>query len=223
MNEKQFCFIICTNDELFLQECLIYINDLYVPEGFTVDIITIKEAASMAAGYNAAMGASDAKYKIYMHQDVFILNKYFLINLLHIFHQNENIGMIGMVGAPKLDDEAIMWKVSRVGNVITGSTIHENYKSELLEPEASLHSVKVIDGFLMATSVDIPWREDLFDGWDFYDLSQSMEFSRRGYTLAVPDQKLPWCLHDDGVVLSLFNYNHYRKIFVKEYKEEYTR
>ena len=74
MNEKQFCFIICTNDELFLQECLIYINDLYVPEGFTVDIITIKEAASMAARYNAAMGASDAKYKIYMHQDVFILN-----------------------------------------------------------------------------------------------------------------------------------------------------
>ena len=30
--------------------------------------------------------------------------------------------------------------------------------------------VEGVDGLLMATQYDIPWREDLFDGWDFYDL-----------------------------------------------------
>ncbi len=223
MNEKQFCFIICTNDDLFLQECLIYINDLYIPEGYTIDIITIKDARSMASGYNAAMASSDAKYKIYMHQDVFILNKYFLPNLLNIFEFNEDIGMIGMVGAPKLNEEAIMWGVHRVGITFTDSTINQTYKSELWNPDTPVYSVRAIDGLLMATSVDIPWREDIFDGWDFYDMSQSMEFIQRGYLLVVPEQKLPWCLHDDGKVLSLFNYDHYRRIYIEEYKNEYLK
>ncbi len=219
MNERQFCFIICTNDDLFLQECLIYINDLYIPESYTIDVITIKEAESMASAYNAAMTSSDAKYKIYMHQDVFILNKYFLINLLHIFELDKNIGMIGMVGAPKLNEDAIMWNVDRVGNIFNRSSIHETYTSSIWEPDSTIYTVKAIDGFLMATSVDIPWREDLFDGWDFYDVSQSMEFLRSGYLIVVPEQKQPWCLHDDGKVLSLFNYNHYRKICIEEYNE----
>ncbi len=64
MNEKQFCFIICTNNDVLVQECINYINRLYVPEGYEYDIITIKEADSMTSGYNAAMKAIDAKYKI---------------------------------------------------------------------------------------------------------------------------------------------------------------
>lgn len=40
--------------------------------------------------------------------------------------------------------------------------------------------VTAIDGMFMATQYDISWREDLFDGWDFYDISQSCEFTRGG-------------------------------------------
>ena len=221
MNEQQFCFIICTNDELFLNECLIYIYDLYIPEGYTIDIITVKEADSMTSGYNAAMRSSDAKYKIYMHQDVFILNKYFLYHLLNIFTSNQKIGMIGMVGAPELTGDAIMWSVKRVGRVIDHFTEDICYAPHVMDEPQDILYVKAIDGLLMATCVDIPWREDVFDGWDYYDMSQSMEFKKRGYLLAVPKQERPWCLHDDGFVLSLLNYNHYRKIFIEEYKDVY--
>lgn len=221
MNKQQFCFIICTNDELFLNECLIYINELYIPDGFTIDILTIKDAVSMTSGYNAAMKSSNAKYKIYMHQDVFILNKYFLFNLLDIFNFNEKIGMIGMVGAPKLNESAIMWSAFRVGTMIGRTNINDSYESLPLNSDSAIYYVKAIDGFLMATSVDIPWREDIFDGWDFYDMSQSMEFCKNGYLLAVPEQDQPWCIHDDGAILSLLNYNKYRKIFIEEYKDLY--
>ncbi|SFG24153.1 glycosyltransferase family protein [Oribacterium sp. WCC10] len=220
MNDKEFCFIICTNDELFLNECLIFISDLYIPEGFSIDIITIKGAVSMTSGYNEGMRSSKAKYKIYMHQDVFILNKYFLINLLNIFNCNPSIGMIGMIGAPELNKEAIMWSVLRFGCIMTKADFNLPYESELCDNPGSSFVVKVIDGLLMATCVDIPWREDIFDGWDFYDCSQSMEFARKGYKIVVPEQKSPWVLHDDGVALSLLNYNHYRKIFIEEYKKE---
>ena len=56
----------------------------------------------MCAGYNAAMRDSDAKIKIYMHQDVFIADKDFLLKLLEIFDSDSHIGMVGMVGALRL-------------------------------------------------------------------------------------------------------------------------
>ena len=79
MNDRQFCFILCVNNDFFVQECLLYISNLIIPDGYTVDIITVTDAESMASGYNEAMQTSNAKYKIYIHQDVFILNEYFLI------------------------------------------------------------------------------------------------------------------------------------------------
>ncbi len=36
--------------------------------------------------------------------------------------------------------------------------------------------VRVIDGLIMVTQYDLPWREDLFLGWHFYDVSQCLEF-----------------------------------------------
>lgn len=73
-----------------------------------------------------------------------------------------------------------------------------------------------VDGFLMVTQYDFPWREDLFDKWDFYDCSQCREFIRRGYQVVVPDMKEPWCVHDSGF-LDLKNYDSERQKFVAEY------
>ena len=76
--------------------------------------------------------------------------------------------------------------------------------------------VEAVDGLLMVTKEDLPWREDLFDGWDFYDVSQSFEFRKKGYRVVVPEQKKPWCAHDDGT-MNLWSYDGYRKIFLTEY------
>lgn len=78
MNTNQFAFIICTNNVQYYNECVRYIKDLYVPDGYDIDIICIQDADSMTQGYNAGMQASDAAYKVYLHQDTFILNRNFL-------------------------------------------------------------------------------------------------------------------------------------------------
>ena len=78
--------------------------------------------------------------------------------------------------------------------------------------------MEALDGLLMATQYDVPWREDLFTKWDFYDISQSQEFLRAGYKVVVPNQEEPWCIHDDGF-FNLKNYYVSRKIFVDEYKK----
>ena len=79
----------------------------------------IEDAASMTSGYNEGMRASGAKYKVYLHQDTFIVNKNFIQDFLDVFMQDETIGMIGMVGAPRLPASGVMWEGPRCGALYT--------------------------------------------------------------------------------------------------------
>ena len=121
--------------------------------------------------------------------------------------------MIGMIGAPRLPASGIMWEGSRQGALYKWS-VHE--MEEIWMADDAQTEVEVIDGFLMITQYDVPWREDLFDQWDFYDCSQSKEFARHGYKVVVPELGKPWCIHDSGYV-SLLNYDTERLKFIKEY------
>ena len=117
MNEKEICFIICTNDKLYAEECLYYINHLIIPEGYQIDILTVEEAKSMTSGYNEAMEYSQAKYKVYLHHDTFIVNPFFIQDILDIFQSDKQIGMIGVIGAPKIPKNGIMWDAKRYGMI----------------------------------------------------------------------------------------------------------
>lgn len=218
MNDKKFCFIICTNDDVYLEECIHFLNHLIIPEGYEIDLITISEATSMTQGYAQGMHSSDAKYKIYMHQDVFIINKYILYDLLDIFQSDNQIGLIGMVGSERIPETGMMWHVDRVGNLYTSSTeidkLH-NYRYSFQKD--SYKQVSLVDGLFMATSQDLSWDIDNLTGWDFYDVCQSMNFLLNNYKVVVPVQTSPWCIHDDKKVLNLFNYDKYRQFFIKKY------
>lgn len=55
--------------------------------------------------------------------------------------------------------------------------------------------VLVIDGLFMVTQFDIPWREDLYDSFLYYEGPQSLEYIKRGYLVVIPYQKTPWVMH----------------------------
>ena len=215
MNDKKFCFIMCSNNKQYEDESMLYINDLKTPDGYIVDHIIIHDAISMTSGYNKAMKSSDAKYKIYLHQDVFILNKNFLFDLLYYF-SDKSTGMIGMVGSPKFPKNCTMWYGYRIG-IFYSNNIYSSCYNELQKVTVPTN-VEAIDGFLMATQYDLSWREDLFNGWDFYDVSQSFEFRKAGYNIIIPPSDTPWCFHDDGI-MNLTNYNENRKLFREYYKD----
>lgn len=217
MNDKKVSFIICTNDEFYMEECRFYLSELEIPEGFEMDIIEIKDATSMTNGNNKGMQQSDAKYKIYMHQDVFLKNRNFIRNILDIFQSDSKIGLIGLVGTPYMNKRGTMWQGVRYGGFykleeyIEKDIVHRFFPfyEGYMETEA-------VDGLLIATQYDIPWREDLFRKWDFYDVSQSFEFIKAGYKVVVPGQPADWYIHDCGTV-NLSNYDNERQLFLKEY------
>lgn len=219
MKENKISFIICVNSEVFFEECCFYLNRLHVPEGYEVEIQVLREAESMCSAYNLAMEATDAKYKVFLHQDVFIVYQNFIADILSIFQADSAIGVIGMVGCEKLPEDKIMWHGKRCGNVYGSDILPEkipikeySYKLE----EDGYTEVEAVDGLLMAVNCDISWREDLFDGWDFYDISQCYEYAKRGKKVVVPVQRRPWCIHNDGI-LNMGNYEKYRNILLKEY------
>lgn len=217
MASNKICIIACINNEFLWNECLMYINRLHVPDGFFLDVMSIVEAHSMTSGYNEAMTASDAKYKIYIHQDTFLTDIYLLDEILDIFNDN-SIGMIGLTGTVNFPVDGCMFNTSRV----TSAYWRDNTNfSNCFEHQSynSIEDVSLIDGLFIATQYDIPWREDCFEKWDHYDSSQSIEFLKHGYRLVVPIYNKPLCIHNDGQRLSLKNYKVETQIFLNEYKD----
>lgn len=220
MNQKKICFITCVNDSTLYNECLKYINNLNIPNGFEVETLAINDAKSITSAYNEAMKTSDAKYKVYLHQDVFIINKNFIEDIIGIFNSDEKIGLIGMTGAKVIPTSAKWWEAfERFG------VVYENHTGvmkllEFDEIKENYAEVKSVDGFLLVTSQDIPWREDIFTGWHFYDVSQCVEFTLKGYKIAVPKQENPWCIHDCEFVETTGKYDVYREVFLDEYSKK---
>lgn len=217
MNNKKIAFIICTNNTLYCEECIQYINELTIPNGYLIDIITIQDADNILSGYNAGMNSSDAKYKVYLHQDTFILNQNFLQDTLNIFENNSKIGMIGVLGTTKLPENANCYLSWNIGKIAAYNGISLDNTDFLYQTKSiPFIPVEAIDGMLMMTQYDLPWREDILDGWDFYDISQSLEMRRNGYSVVIPYQETEWCYHDNGTA-NLSNYDIERKKIITAY------
>ena len=176
MNMNKVCFITAVNDEVKYEECKFYINNLEIPEDIKVEFVAIREAGSIASAYNEAMNKSDAKYKVYLHQDTFIINKKFIYLILDLF-KNDKIGMIGVAGGRGINNTGIWSKFSevimRVYDTGDPGYIHLLSNGNI---DGKYEKVDIIDGLIMITQYDIKWREDIFKGWHFYDASQSREY-----------------------------------------------
>jgi 2-polyprenyl-3-methyl-5-hydroxy-6-metoxy-1,4-benzoquinol methylase len=222
--DNKICFILNTNNSDYLKECLLYLSLLEVPKDYEVDCLTVDDAQSMAEGYNRAMNLSDAKYKVYLHQDVLIINKRFIYDLLKIFKSDEKIGIMGIVGNRSLNEYGAPFSEygkRRIGELYMD--LISNVENKIYsKANAPCEDVIVLDGLLMATQYDLPWREDLFKGWDFYDCSQSIEFIKAGYRCVVPHMDEPWVLHDNDIA-NFKNYEKWRQVFEREYKDIYCK
>ena len=220
-DDRKICFITCVNDEEWYKESLLYLKRLDRPNGMTVEFLGVRGAVSMAVGYNEAMRRSDAKYKVYIHQDTLIVNCRFIENLLAIFADG-SIGLLGVIGCRSLPVSGIWWDgLRRYGRVLHACEAESVVDSELKEPEGPYVDCEAVDGLLMATQYDIPWREDLFTGWHFYDVSQCREFRRQGYKVVVPNQTVDfWCIHCPVEKPLAPEYKVYQKVFLREYGEE---
>lgn len=218
---KKICFISCVNDEDWYSESLLYLKHLRIPEGMEAEFLPVRGASSMCAGYNLAMGRSDAKYKVYLHQDTLVVNRELVGDLLRLF-SDPSIGLVGVIGCRSLPRSGVWWDGLRTyGRVLHACEPESVVDSMCRQPEGPYQEVEAVDGLFLALQYDIPWREDIFTGWHLYDTSACMEMKRRGYRVVVPDQSEDfWCIHCPEEKPLASSYKGYQKAFVREYGRE---
>ena len=219
-DEHKISIISCVNDERMYDEACLYLEHLNIPDGMEVELIAVRGAESMAGGYQEAMLSSDAKYKIYMHQDVFLINNDILVALVDIFRSDTSVGMIGLIGAEKLAADNPCWWIGtkECGAIMAKEAPEKNCCGVRTVAKGSYMDVDAIDGAFMATQYDVPWREDLFKGWHFYDTSQTFEFRNAGYRTVIPRQTEPWFIHFNGRKFPGKDYEEAMAIFARNYR-----
>ncbi|MDP4096421.1 glycosyltransferase family protein [Paenibacillus sp. P96] len=219
--ETNFCFVTCVNDEHMYKLCLEHIQSLFLPPGVQLEVVAIRGATSITSGYNQAARNSKAKYKVYLHQDTYIMNRNFLYELLRVFQNHPQLGLVGLIGSGTIPANGVWWESGELfGKVLEYRSTYNYLK--FAEAEGPFKNAAAIDGLLMATQYDIPWRDDIFDGWHFYDISQSCEFKRKGYSVGILPQAEPWALHACGVMYPDDIYYRYRDKFLQEYSSDAT-
>lgn len=211
LDTHAIAFITCVNDETQYATCLQYIDALRIPSEYTVENVAVFGATSMAEGYQRAMEASTARYKLYVHQDVYLVHRGLLPELLHLFRTYPRLGMVSVIGATQLPGSGKWWEKNRP--FCYGRTVHfvrppQGFPASLFRPP-NLRRLQVfrlqsfigdylpaivLDGLVMATQYDIPWRDPL-GGFELYDQVQSLEFINAGLEVGIARQEAIWCIH----------------------------
>jgi len=221
-NAQKIAIITCVNDEATYEEARACLASMELPAGFSLEFLPVRGASSMCAGYNEGMRSTDAKYKMYVHQDMMLEKTDLLMTLLPYFEQHPDVGLIGLAGARRWQKDIIWWEdLSRyVCFRQTGGDIEGELPVVAGELDGPWADMAMLDGAFLMTQVDVPWREDLFHGWHFYDISACAEFRRAGYRVAAPRQETPWFTHRTGDKLIDMQYHYWRNVFLHEYGED---
>lgn len=225
-----FSFIVCVSNETYFEESKWYIQQLHLPEHCQLQIVPIRGAVSMTSGYNQGMKEANAKVhtkyqqhiKIYIHQDIMLTNRYLLYDLLKapkaIPQQNQPLGLLGVIGTDQMPASGIWWESESYhgGCIEDRILLTKSIDGSMGYGEYS--SCEGLDGIFLASYTDIPWREDLFPSWHFYDISQCQEFHQSGYQVVTINNGNAWCIHDCKVEnIDDTAYEKNRQIYLKNY------
>ena len=134
------------------------------------------------------------RYKAYVHQDVVILNRNLVHDVLRLFRRR-TLALVGAAGCRYLPESYVWWD----GSGVLGRVVEYDDGTERLldleQPEGEYELVEAVDGLCLITQHDLPWDEAI-EGFHFYDVAQSTRYVLAGYELAVPRQDEPWFGHD---------------------------
>jgi glycosyl transferase family 2 len=191
-------FLCCVDDEGKAERLKRSIHALEPCDGIDVEMFTVREQASLGHAYNRLLrDAAGWRYKVYVHQDVVLLNRRLVADLVGLF-RHRTIGLVGVAGCRFLPPSCVWWD----GSGLFGRVIEDRGAGpELLDfgdPPGECAPVECLDGVFLATQYDVPWDERI-PGFHFYDVAQSTRFLLRGYEVVVPRQADPWVRHDIGV------------------------
>ncbi|GIP47420.1 hypothetical protein J53TS2_10110 [Paenibacillus sp. J53TS2] len=198
MSKKKFSFIFVISDEEVYEESRCYLNRLRIPDGVEVEVHELRAVKNLPLALNHAMHRSDAKYKVYLQDYLFIVNPNFIEEVIKRFESSPELGIMGMVGTnhPSLTGK-VFESYQLVGNIIereAGTIQLKRFNGEFTKP------IKLLDGKILITQYDLPWREDILTSSEYLGESQSLEFTKSGFKAAVFNQNEDYFFYDPDFI-----------------------
>ena len=189
MDSKKFAIIIHNTDDNVCSNLVKSLKNLSKPKKFDVEILPVEGEGRFSA-YQKAMQQSDAKYKLYLDENILLQDKNVLHKLLKIFQADEKVGIIGVSGAIDLSTNGICFKsMKRCGKILVNK---DKKPLEWGNIFGITKEVTAVDGWFIATQYDLDWQYEKFLGNSFGDTAQCIEFKLKGYKVVVANQKDAW-------------------------------
>jgi len=145
--------------------CNVHIFYIYNPEGVGLTEI-----------YNTVLSPEKCEYDviIYVHDDVEFLRKGWGAEILRLFNEHEDYGIIGVAGSAQFDENAAWWQYEKK----YGQVLHRHEGKSWLTSfspllDKDLQEVCVIDGLFIAVHrkrITKQFDKDL-KGFDYYDIT----------------------------------------------------
>lgn len=219
MNDKKIAIIVYKNYDAGYEMTLNALQKTVLPAGFEAELITVSEAHCLAEVCNIGMRSTDAKYKLYILNDVYELDKDILVKLLKYFEDYSRVGLLGLYGgALSLNgDYANNKKNYGIYRYQKGKEFYQ-YKSD---NPLFIQKVTNIEPSIMMTSHDCDWDETIGDY--FFGSAQCCRLVNEGYECAVPMQNMVWAVFAfDSPWLSVQSkeeYEQQREAFSEKYRK----
>ena len=194
MNEKGIAILVWKRNEEHYANCIEGLRNLQYPAGCEVQVYTLTEQDVFTKQCNSVLAETDAKYKIYLSDEILITAPTFVQDMLNIF-ADRTIGMIGFFGSAEMPLSAnIMDAPHKYGSVlmpVSGALEEMRFGEGTAEAVAD---VRAILPSLFVTQNDLPWDAD-YTGQYYAVQAQCRNFTRHGYRVVVPMQGTPFCAY----------------------------
>lgn len=194
MREKKLAFFVRKSDEVCYSACLESLQALHLPAGYEAELFTLAAESPYAAQANRALTLSDAKYKIYINDDVRLVRSQLIEELLAVF-EDVSIGMVGVLGSQSLPvDGNVLGSDYKRGVVYvpTGRDLSEMRFGEVSEEETA--DVRFVLPSFFATQMDLPW-DEAYETQYYAVLAQCRTFEESGSRIVASLAKDAWCAY----------------------------
>ena len=138
-----------------------------------INYIVNDGSVSLSKVYSDALKEARTNIVIFMHDDIEFLRNKWGAQILRMFNEHQDYGIIGIAGSAEFDENAAWWNYEK----IYGQVLHRNEGKSWLTTfspllKTDLEEVCVIDGLFMAVHkqrISKGFDESL-DGFNMYDI-----------------------------------------------------
>ena len=182
MNPNKFCFIACISSDDADMRIAQNLCDLLVPEGYEIEYLGVREAPSTAAGYNEAIDATDAQYKVFLKESAQSSDADILSKIISIFEKDKKIDAIGALGTDKMPTDM----------VLQHGTMYGVAAADIFAVAGDYAGVLCISDDILAIRGDYRFDDSSFDGSYFHNVALCADILRNRKKIVVANQDTPW-------------------------------